>query len=163
MPAGDHQSWISYIGAVLSPFIAAMALWVASRQSKTNVAKLRLDLYDKRFAIYENALTFFSGAGGTPQSLQSDGFALLQRQFVKAHRESQFLFDADAGIFELLGRLNLDAHKVIVSKTRGLEMGGERGVKLIAEGNDVYKGIEKSINDLEAAIGPYIRFNRGLI
>jgi len=161
--ASEPHQWISYIGGLLSPFIAAMALWVASRQSKTNVAKLRLDLYDKRFAIYETTLTFHQALGGLPGSLLQEPFVSLQRQFVKAHRESQFLFDADAGIFELLGQINLSAFKVIAGKTRAHDMGGDRGAKLVAEANDVYVSIEKSINQLEQALGPYIRFNKALI
>ena len=59
MPAPDTHNWVSYFSAIMSSCVATMALWVASRQSKTNMAKLRLDLYDKRFAIYENTLGFF--------------------------------------------------------------------------------------------------------
>ena len=161
--ASEPHQWVSYIGGLMSPFIAAMALWIASRQSKTNVAKLRLDLYDKRFAIYEATLTFYQALGGLPSTLLVDPFLSLQRQFIKAHRESQFLFDADAGVFELLGQINIGSIKVVAAKTRAHEMGGERAAKLIAEGNDFYMGIEKSINDLERTIGPYIRFNRALI
>jgi hypothetical protein len=127
------------------------------------MAKLRLDLYDKRFAIYEDALAFYQALGGSPNSLQSETFAAVQRSFIKSYRESQFLFDADSGVFELLGKLNLDAVKVIVSKTRAHEMGGERAAKLVAEANDVYAAIEKSVSALERSISPYIRFNRALI
>jgi hypothetical protein len=162
MPPEPHH-WMSYLGGLVSPFIAAMALWVAARQSKTNMAKLRLDLYDKRFAIYEATLSFYQALGGLPGSLLVEPFLTVQRQFIKAHRESQFLFDDEAGVFELLGRINLGSIKVIAAKTRAHEMGGDRAGKLVAEANDVYLGIEKSINELEQAIGPYVRFNKALI
>jgi hypothetical protein len=158
----SHQ-WVTYVSAIMSSCIAAMALWVASRQSKTNMAKLRLDLYDKRFAIYENTLTFYQALNGAPHSLQTDAFTSLHRSFIKSHRESQFLFDDDSGVFEILGRVSLDGFKVITTKTRARDMAGEQAVKLVAEANDVYATIEKSVNELERAIAPYIRFNKNLI
>ena len=82
---------------------------------------------------------------------------------MKAYRESQFLFDDDSGVFELMGKINVDSYKVITSKTRAREMPGEHAVKLVAEANDVYAAIEKSMNELERAISPYIRFNKALI
>jgi len=162
MQSEPHQ-WISYLGGLVSPFIAAMALWVAARQSKTNMAKLRLDLYDKRFAIYEATLGFYQALGGLPGTLLVEPFLSVQRQFVKAHRESQFLFDEEAGVFELLGQINIGGIKVVAAKTRAHEMGGDRAAKLVAEANDVYLTIEKSITNLERAIGPYVRFNKALI
>jgi hypothetical protein len=163
MPSSGEHQWVSYMSAILSACVATMALWVASRQSKTNMAKLRLDLYDKRFAIYETTLSFYQALGGEPKALQTEAFTSVHRSFSKAHRESQFLFDDDSGVFELLGKLNLDAYKIIASKTRAREMAGEHAIKLVAEANDVYAKIEKSVNDLERAISPYIRFNKALI
>jgi hypothetical protein len=162
MHSPDHQ-WVSYLSAIMSTCVAAMALWVASRQSKTNMAKLRLDLYDKRFAIYEDTLAFYQALGGAPNALQTDSFTSSHRSFMKSYRESQFLFDDDSGVFELLGKLNLDAYKVIACKTRAREMAGEQAGKLMAEANDVYAAIDRSVNELERAISPYIRFNRVLI
>ncbi len=158
-----QHPWVTYLTAFLSTFVGAMALWVASRQSKTNMAKLRLDLYDKRFAIYESALSFHQALGAEPKALQAEAFLAAHRSFVKAHRESQFLFDDDSGVFELMGKINLDAFKIIASKTRAREMAGEHAIKLVAEANDVYAQIDKSVNALERVIAPYIRFNRALI
>jgi hypothetical protein len=158
-----QHPWVSYLSAILSTLVGAMALWVASRQSKTNMAKLRLDLYDKRFAIYESALSFYQALAVEPKALQTEIFMSAHRSFLKAHREAQFLFDDDSGVFELMGKINLDAFKIIASKTRAREMAGEQAVRLVAEANDVYAKIEKSVNDLERAIAPYIRFNKALI
>jgi hypothetical protein len=163
MPSSDQHQWVSYLSAIMSTCVATMALWVASRQSKTNMAKLRLDLYDKRFAIYENTLGFFQALGGPPDALQTNAFTSAHRSFMKSHRESQFLFDDDSGVFELLGKVNLAAYKVIVCKTRAREMAGEQAIKLMAEANDVYAAIDKSVNELERAIAPYIQFNKALI
>jgi hypothetical protein len=163
MPAPEQHQWISYLSTVVSAGIATMALWVAARQSKTNVAKLRLDLYDKRFAVYENTLAFHQALAGTPDALQSESFKTLQRAFIKSYRESQFLFDDNSGVFELLEKVNMNAFKIIAAKTRARELPGEHAVRLIAEANDTYGSIEKAMSDLERAISPYIRFNKALI
>jgi hypothetical protein len=163
MPSPEQHQWVSYVSAIMSTCVATMALWVASRQSKTNMAKLRLDLYDKRFAIYEDTLAFFQELAGSPDALKAESFTASRRAFLKAHRESQFLFDDDSGVFELLGKINVDSYKVIASKTRAREMAGEHAIKLVAEANDVYAAIDKSVNELERAISPYIRFNKALI
>jgi ribosome-associated translation inhibitor RaiA len=42
-------------------------------------------------------------------------------------------------------------------------MPGAHAIKLVAEANDVYATIDKSVNELERAISPYIRFNKALI
>jgi hypothetical protein len=67
-PATQASHWIAFLNAI-APIcgysIAAIALWVASRQSKTSREKLRLDLYDKRFAVYERTLAFYSALLGS--------------------------------------------------------------------------------------------------
>jgi hypothetical protein len=127
------------------------------------MAKLRLDLYDKRFAIFENTLAFHQALAGSAESLQAEPFKALQRDFIKSYRESQFLFDEDSGVFELMEKINLDAFKIVAAKVHSRELRGDQAVRMAADGNDAYKAIEKSMADLERAIGPYIRFNRTLI
>lgn len=161
MPA-DHQ-WFSYVSSLLSAGIASMALFVAARQSKTNMAKLRLDLYDKRFAIFENTLAFHQALAGSAESMQTEPFKLLHREFTKSYRESQFLFDEDSGVFELMRKIDVDAFKIIAAKLHSRDLRGDQAVRRAADGNDAYTAIEKSMTDLERAIGPYIRFNRTLI
>ncbi|HVU52145.1 MAG TPA: hypothetical protein VHL80_15715 [Polyangia bacterium] len=157
-----HQL-VTFLPALLSTAIASMALWVSLRQSKTNMAKLRLDLYDKRFAVYEHTLAFYQALAGSPESLQAEAFGVLHRAFIKSYRESQFLFDEDSGVFELLKKVSLDGFKIVAAKTRAREMRGEVAVKMVAEANDSYAAIEKSVDELECAIAPYIRFRKELI
>ncbi|HVX96861.1 MAG TPA: hypothetical protein VHK47_18235 [Polyangia bacterium] len=163
MPMPDQHQWISYLPAFFSTTLAGVALWLSARQSRTNMAKLRLDLYDKRFAVYESTLAFYQALGGSAESLQGEPFTSLHRGFIKAFRESQFLFDDDSGVFELLKKVSVDAFKVIAAKTRAREVPGEMAVRMVAEANDTYAKIEKAVDELERVIAPYIRFSRALI
>ncbi|MCA8304173.1 hypothetical protein LGN24_22050 [Burkholderia seminalis] len=44
--------------AALSPIIAIAAGWIAWQQVRINRNKLKLDRFDKRFAVHEEAMTF---------------------------------------------------------------------------------------------------------
>jgi len=50
--------WTAYCSAFLTPMIAVFAVWVARQQSATARNKLRFDLFEKRFFIYESAYNF---------------------------------------------------------------------------------------------------------
>lgn len=45
--------WTAYITAVVIPIIALIAAWIAFRQSQIARNKLKLDLFEKRMAVYE--------------------------------------------------------------------------------------------------------------
>jgi hypothetical protein len=45
--------WTAYISAVVVPIIALIAAWIAFRQSQIARNKLKLDLFEKRMAVYE--------------------------------------------------------------------------------------------------------------
>lgn len=50
--------WITYISALLVPVIALLTLLIAYRQWRTAQNKLKLDLFEKRLAIYNAATAF---------------------------------------------------------------------------------------------------------
>ena len=47
------MNWTAYITAIAAPVIALIAAWIAFRQSQIARNKLKLDLFDKRMAIYQ--------------------------------------------------------------------------------------------------------------
>ena len=48
---GPH--WTAYATAVVVPIFALIGAWIAFRQSQIARNKLKLDLYDRRFKVYE--------------------------------------------------------------------------------------------------------------
>jgi len=44
--------WTTYISAIVLPIIAGIAAWIAFRQSQHARNKLKLDLFDKRMAVF---------------------------------------------------------------------------------------------------------------
>ena len=50
--------WVESLSALLVPLIACMTLLIAYRQWRTAQNKLKLDLFDKRLAVYEGVTSF---------------------------------------------------------------------------------------------------------
>lgn len=87
----DLPLWLQLLQGLLTPTIALAVAWIAFQQWRTSRAKLNLDLFEKRYEVYQNAygaLTFVVSKGG---SLDTPAFG---RMF-EAWRESQFLFGAE--------------------------------------------------------------------
>jgi len=50
---------IEILKALLTPAIAAFAVWIAWRQHRTNEDKIRLELFERRMAVYEETKGLF--------------------------------------------------------------------------------------------------------
>lgn len=50
--------WTGYFSALLTPAVAGFAVYVAANQWTTARNKLRFDLFEKRFAVYQGARKF---------------------------------------------------------------------------------------------------------
>lgn len=79
---------LSQIAAVGSAAIALVALYLTFQQRRNEKAKLRLDVYPKRVAVFRSTEEFlarvWTGSGDVPTLLTA---------FQQGKREAQFLFD----------------------------------------------------------------------
>jgi hypothetical protein len=50
---GDGPSWTTYLSALSTPVLAVIAASIAYQQWRTAQNKLKLDLFEKRFAVYQ--------------------------------------------------------------------------------------------------------------
>jgi hypothetical protein len=55
MPPQVEPHWTQYMTALMTPLVAAIAAYVAWKQSSIARNKLKLDLFDRRFAVYDAA------------------------------------------------------------------------------------------------------------
>jgi hypothetical protein len=100
------QALTAIAATIVAIFVARISRlkWLTARE------KLRLDLYERRFVIYERALDF-AGAlqlwDGTPEQV------VLQGPFIKAFRESRFLFPANSGVHQFLREFHEHAFRII--------------------------------------------------
>lgn len=78
------------LAALLTPLIALLAAYIAWQQWKTNERKLKLDLYDRRFRIYEATrqliLSIIRNADVESEEIQ---------KFQLTVAEARFLFGSD--------------------------------------------------------------------
>ena len=92
---------IPAFSAALTPLIAIIALYIAFQQYRTNRDKLRLDLYDRRFALFSAFADLCRSVASSarPGSVELDAF-------LQFRHKTQFLFDPTVAAFLEKTRLN---------------------------------------------------------
>lgn len=105
--------WLLWITALTPLFqflgtvaIGVAAAYIARGQWRTNQAKLKLDLYDRRLAVYEASMKFVLGLT-TNAMVDADA----TRQFLVATRQAPFLFD-DTSLPDYLAKLAHEAQRL---------------------------------------------------
>ncbi len=83
---------VSIVGGVVS----ALSLAATS-------AKLKLDLYNRRFKIYEDVLALFQTVY---RDWNEEESTPLAHAMIRSFRESKFLFDKEDGIYEVISQIN---------------------------------------------------------
>lgn len=85
--------WVQFLGALAPAVIAGIVGYVAYRQWRTAQERLKLDLFDRRWSIYEETKRFL--ATREAGALQ---IAAVNR-FAAETKGAQFLFDHDTLVF----------------------------------------------------------------
>lgn len=74
-------------------------------------------MYNRRFEIYSKSLSFYQALLRIPSrdatGDERDRFNVTQNEFIKARLESQFLFAAKSGVYELLDEMNTRSFRMI--------------------------------------------------
>lgn len=161
LPSKDY---IDYAVAFVPSLVALFVAWVAWRQFKLGRDKLRLDLYERRFAVYERTLAFYNALIGDSKALQSENFLQLHLDFIRVCRESQFLFESDTGIFQLLEDLQSRAFKVTGFKVHGHMVADDPTtlLKMSKDATDALSYFDTAIKTLEIKMTPYLNFRKVL-
>ncbi|MDZ7937868.1 MAG: hypothetical protein U5M53_06140 [Rhodoferax sp.] len=151
--------------AVTPILIAIFVAWIAFQQYRIGRDKLRLDLYQRRFSVYEKTLYFHHLLSGSVEQQKSEAFSKTFRDFITAYRESQFLFESSSGIFPLLEEFHAKAFKVIGFKQHGESLIADpvEFLKLKVEAQEALEFFPKALEILEKSIAPYLNFRRVLV
>ncbi|WP_395670195.1 hypothetical protein [Rhodoferax sp.] len=153
------KDWFDYTSALTPVFIALFVAFIAYRQWRVAREKLRLDLYNKRFTIFEVTLNFYQqlldGRNISAEEMQS-----LHRKYIGAMIESKFLFSPSTNVYELMKEFNKSAFVIKgsrdVLKTQGIppELFTQTQKKL----TDEQIVLEAKLSSIEAAISKYLYF-----
>ena len=98
-----EKTYYDWVMASAPIFISAAVALIGYFQYKVNRYKLRLDLYNRRFSVYEKSLAYFQSYY-LPKPAE-DFIDSCARDFVRAYRESMFLFGEDSAVYKVLTEL----------------------------------------------------------
>ena len=83
-----QKEWIDIFSALLMPTIAILGIYIAIRQWLTNKNKLKLELFDKRYRVFENIMKFIASILSSGRV--EEGAAI---HFLRDTKVVAFLFD----------------------------------------------------------------------
>jgi hypothetical protein len=141
---------IAIVISVLSLGVSAAVWWVSHE-------KLRLDLYNRRFDIYSRALDLYQVLlipGDSDSDLDN-----AQRAFIKASRESRFLFDKSSGVHQLLEQMHTDAVAIIGYRDEAPKFTGPDAVQFNEKFNESMSRMHAAIPLLEEGMAKYLNFH----
>ena len=102
------QTWLVVLQGLLTPVIATIAVGIAYQQWKTNRAKLRLDLFERRMAIFREVGELIAIASG-PDNFSSDVFLKFRRNTFEAN----IVFGHDKAIPDFIEELDRHAANLL--------------------------------------------------
>lgn len=151
---------ITLMVSIATLLISLATFSVAYSQMRIASAKTKLDLYNKRFAVYVSALDYYQATWNeSHENIKEKG-----NQFTKFYRESKFLFESSDGIYETLGKIQQNGSSIGFYK----EHKYKRDNNLTDDIVDINTLHESSVNasanfernliELEKQIDKYIQF-----
>ncbi|MDE2598511.1 MAG: hypothetical protein KGL40_02695 [Rhodocyclaceae bacterium] len=118
--------WTTYLAALLTPTVAILGSLIAYRQWRLAQNKLKLDLFDRRFAVYDAARTLLA-------SIMTSGKAKDEEvyKFMAATREAKWLLNSSIDEYfekQLYHKaVNL---QTLAAELEGLPVGEERTINV---------------------------------
>lgn len=152
------SSQITMILSIVGSFVGLLALFVAWSQMKIASAKVKLDLYNKRFNVYLVTLAYYLSSYEKVEG----GIEARAFEFIKHYRESQFLFDPKDGVYDTLGRIKNYGSQILAyedaksGKLPGLS--SETESELHEQSVSAREKFDKDLPILEAQMAKYINF-----
>jgi hypothetical protein len=143
--------WTTVLSALLTPTVAVFGIWIAYRQWRTTQDKLKLDLFDRRLAIYQAAQRYLTGVMTSGRTSNEVEFAMLQET-----RGAKWLLNADIDgylrktLWERATKLNC-----LQSELEGLGVGEERSAN-ISETRDIKNWMATQLTVLDEKFAPFL-------
>lgn len=110
--------WLQVAKIITPVLMGAFLAYIAWQQMLTNKNKLKLDLYNKRFEVYTDALKFYQELMGEEVSKNT------HIRFINSKEASMFLFSKEPSIYKLLDQMHSESFKIIGFKRHGKELSG---------------------------------------
>lgn len=152
------SSQVTTIVSVVGGVVGLIALTVAWSQMRIASAKVKLDLYNKRFNVYLATLEYYQSAYDKVEG----GMRSKSVEFIKCYRESQFLFNPEDGVFDTLKRIMTSGNQILVYEETisGAQpsISPETTHSLHEKSIDARLSFERDLLILEKQMAKYINF-----
>lgn len=86
--------WTAYFSALLTPIVACFGIYIARRQWQTAQKKLKFDLFDRRFVVYEATRNFLDSVRSSGKVRDEDIV-----KFRVATREAKWLLNVEVASY----------------------------------------------------------------
>jgi hypothetical protein len=148
------EETVKLLSASLTLLIAIIAVYIAYQQAVTARRKLKSDLFDKRFTIYNSYMDFLG-------SIISNGNVTIEdlRKFVTETKSSYFLFGKSKEVSQYLDSVYRKAVKLRAVNERlnqqSLPIGDERS-RLAQEDADLLEWFSDQYDAARKMFGKYL-------
>jgi hypothetical protein len=144
--------WTTYLAALLTPTVAALGIFIAYRQWRTAQNKLKLDLFERRLAVYEAARGFISSVMTSGKTTQDREF-----EYLTGIRGAKWLFGDE--VVQYLDKVLW--HKAcdlwcLQEELEGMPPGDERTRKVHAKA-EIKKWLIAQLEVLDNKFSPYLK------
>lgn len=144
--------WTVYLSALLVPTVAVLGSVIAYRQWRTAQNKLKLDLFEKRFSVYDAARKLLSSIMTSGKAKDENIFA-----FLSGTREAKWLLNSDIADYleEQIYHKAIEL-QTLSSELEGMPVGEERSAN-VQKQSEIKKWMLKQFEVLDEKFAPFLR------
>lgn len=145
---------IDILSALLSPLVAIIAAIILYWQFRLEKRRFRMDLYDKRYAVYLATMQFLSSIAQDARVNQEELF-----KFLRNSKDKEFLFGKEVQEYlELLCKKGVRLN--YLRKKSELERVEETRIKLVDEESDLVEWFAKQFEVSKALFAEYLEIGK---
>ncbi|MFM0298252.1 MULTISPECIES: hypothetical protein [Paraburkholderia] len=151
LPMSCDPHWTAYVSAFMVPTVAVLGVAIAYRQWRTAQNKLKLDLFEKRFAVYDASRRMLSAVMTSGKVSDEEMF-----MFFAGTREAKWLLSA--GVADYLDkelRLRMLQLQTLSAELEGLPVGTERSANVKTQ-SEIKTWMREQFDVLDAKFSPFL-------
>jgi len=143
--------WTNYLSALLTPIVAVLGSIIAYRQWRTAQHKLKFELFDRRFTVYEAARNFLASVMTSGRAKEEEIY-----KFLLATREAKWLLNNEVAEYleNELYHNALDL-QVLQAELEGVPVGEERST-IVHKQSEIKKWFYAQYAVLDQKFSPFL-------
>lgn len=148
---------VAFVIGCATILIALAQMKIAKTQKEIASAKLKLDLYNKRFAVFQAAIELYHATLRLDEPMKSRELKL--NEFVKPLKESIFLFNKEDEIYQILDDLQVCVNMIVSYEEAVLLKKDQLTIdKLKKQASDVDNRMQVNLETLVVRLEKYLQF-----